>query len=31
MKWKAIYPDAVRCVEKDFDSIVVYLEFPEEE
>ena len=30
-KWGAIYPDAVRCLEKDFDSLVAYLEFPEEE
>jgi len=30
-KWRAIYPDAVRCLEKDFDSVVAYLEFPEEE
>ena len=30
-KWKAIYPDAVRCLEKDFDATIVYLEFPEEE
>ncbi len=30
-KWKAIYPDAVRCLEKDFDPIVAYMEFPEEE
>lgn len=30
-KWKAIYPDAIRCVEKDFDALVAFLEFPEEE
>jgi putative transposase len=30
-KWKAIYPDAVRCVEKDFDALIAFLEFPEEE
>ncbi len=28
-KWKAIYPDAVRCLEKDFDALVAFLEFPE--
>ena len=30
-KWKKIYPDAVRCVEKDFDALVAFLEFPENE
>jgi putative transposase len=30
-KWKAIYPDAVRCLEKDFDALIAFLEFPEEE
>ena len=30
-KWKAIYPDAVRCLEKGFDAMIAYLEFPEEE
>jgi putative transposase len=29
--WKAIYPDAVACVEKDFDALVAYLEFPKDE
>jgi putative transposase len=30
-KWKAMYPDAVRCVQKDFDALIAFLEFPEEE
>lgn len=29
--WKAIYPDAVACVEKDFDALLAFLEFPENE
>ena len=29
--WKAIYPDAVACVEKDFDALIAFLEFPENE
>ena len=29
--WKAIYPDAVACVAKDFDALIAFLEFPEEE
>jgi putative transposase len=29
-KWKAIYPDAVRCVEQDFDAVIAFLECPEE-
>ena len=29
-KWRAIYPDAVRCLEKDFDALIAFLEFPEE-
>jgi putative transposase len=28
-KWGSIYPDAVRCLEKDFDVLIAYLEFPE--
>jgi putative transposase len=28
-KWRSIYPDAVRCLEKDFDALTAYLEFPE--
>jgi len=27
-KWKVIYPDAVRCLEEDFDALVAFLEFP---
>ena len=30
-KWRAIYPDAVRCLEKDFDALIAFLEFPDEE
>ena len=30
-KWGAIYRDAVRCLENDFDALIAYLEFPEEE
>ena len=28
-KWKAMYPDAVRCLERDFETVTAYLEFPE--
>jgi len=28
-KWKAMYPDAVRCLERDFEAVTAYLEFPE--
>jgi hypothetical protein len=30
-KWGGIYSDAVRCLEKDFDALIAFLEFPEEE
>ena len=28
-KWKAMYPDAVKCLVKDFEAVTAYLEFPE--
>lgn len=28
-KWKAMYPDAVKCLVKDFETVTAYLEFPE--
>lgn len=28
-KWKAMYPDAVKCLERDFEAVTVYLDFPE--
>ncbi len=28
-KWRVIYPDAVRCMERDFDAVTAFLEFPE--
>lgn len=28
-KWKAMYPDAVRCLERDFEAVTAYLDFPE--
>jgi putative transposase len=30
-KWKAIYPDAVGCLEKDAEALTAFLEFPEAE
>jgi putative transposase len=28
-KWKAMYPDAVKCLERDFEAVTTYLDFPE--
>ena len=28
-KWKAMYPDAVKCLERDFETVTAYLDFPE--
>jgi putative transposase len=28
-KWKAMYPDAVKCLERDFEAVTAYLDFPE--
>ena len=28
-KWKAMYPDAVKCLGRDFEAVTAYLDFPE--
>jgi len=28
-KWRAMYPDAVKCLERDFEAVTAYLDFPE--
>ncbi len=28
-KWKAMYPDAVKCLQRDFEAVTAYLAFPE--
>ena len=28
-KWKAMYPDAVKCLARDFEAVTAYLAFPE--
>ena len=30
-RWRAIYPDAVGCLEKDAEALVAFLDFPENE
>jgi putative transposase len=30
-KWKAMYPDAVKCLVRDFEAVTAYLAFPEPE
>jgi putative transposase len=30
-RWRAIYPDAVACLEKDAEALVAFLDFPENE
>jgi putative transposase len=28
-KWKPMYPDAVKCLQRDFEAVTAYLAFPE--
>ncbi len=28
-KWKAMYPDAVKCLARNFEAVTAYLAFPE--
>ncbi|MHA1905033.1 MAG: transposase, partial [Candidatus Thorarchaeota archaeon] len=28
-KWKPMYPDAVKCLQRDFEAVTAYLVFPE--